>query len=371
MNDRTREERLLLDCVRRQRSPDVQARIRHAAAAGLDWNRVYQLAVEHGVWAHLLGAVQELELGAPDALRERLEQQLIETTAQNLARTAQLAALLGWLHADGVPAVAFKGPSLTAGETGGIGSRSSVDLDVLISPRAARQARAVLLERHYSLVDSGADSLESVFRPGRREDLFRPPGGDLAPVELQTTVSSWPLAVHLDTDELIARAGTVRVADVPIPSLCREDLLLALVIHGTRDIWSRLRLIADIDAAVRFDPNWAVVFERAGAARIERMLAVALLLAHDLLDTPVPGPALERTLRDRGATRLAAQLSERLFLFRRIPGGRLSKLRVWTRSHKRARDRIRCGLRLLCWGYVIGPWDRYRRGNHRARPDET
>jgi hypothetical protein len=365
MSDWTREERLLLDCVHREPSAAVRARILDAADL-VDWHRVVHLAETHGVWALLLDKVQRLELEAPATLRRRLEERLIATTARNLACTAQLAGVLASLSAEGIAAVAFKGPSLTARTEDGVGGRSSIDLDILVSPEAAGQVRAVMLAQGYSLVDCGPDGLDGIYPPGRRQDLFRPSRGDLAPVEAQVTVATWPLAAHLDTEGLIARATNVDVAGVPIATLSAEDLLLALAIHGTRDLWGRVRLIADIDAAVRTEPEWSWVVERAAEARIARMLSVALLLAHEILDAPVANAVLELAARDRPAVRLTRQLAGRLFRAGTDAPSALWEWRIWTRSREHFVDRLRCGVRLVLWKQVIWRWDRRRQ---RDRPE--
>lgn len=371
MSDWTRPERLVLDCVQRTPSRAALARIRESAAGPLDWEQVVRIAEEQAVWASLLETAKRLSLDVPAMLRDDLQQRLVATTAQNLARTSQLARILALLRTKGVTAIAFKGPSLSAYASDHLGGRSSVDLDLLVSPGAAQRVCAIMLACGYSLADSGADGLDGVYPAARREAVFLPPPGDPAPIEVQVTVSTWSLAIRLDTDGLIDRAITVCVAGVPVTTLCPEDLLLTLAIHGIRHVWAHVRLIADIDAVAYANPDWAVVIERARAARITRILWVALLLAHDVLETPVPERVLDLARDDGPAVRLARQIAARLFDPPAERPSRLWELWVHLRSREHISDQVRCGLRLLMWKHVIWPWDRWHARRRASRTLET
>lgn len=352
--------------MQRQATPATVDRVR-AAAATVDWRRLCRLAEVHAVWAPLLDTVQRLALDMPAELRRPLEQRLFESTARNLAWLTQLTEILETFADAGVPAAVFKGPALAGEGRLPIGARASVDLDLLVSPAHARRAVGALQRRGYRLGDSGPDGLDAPFVPGRREAVLLPPGTDLAPVELQVTVASWPLAVRVDTDAILARADRAEVAGVMLPLLAPEDLVLTLALHGTREVWGRLRLIADIDAAVGRRPDWAVLAERARQWRISRMLRVALLLAHDLLATEIPAIMRQPAHGDPGATRLARQLAGRLFEERDDGANGRWESHVWARSRERLTDGLRCRARLLCWRLVIWRWDAFRRRRQRPR----
>ncbi len=48
--------------------------------------------------------------------------------------TAELKAVMGWLEAGDVPAIAYKGPTLAAWAYGDIALREFCDLDILVRP---------------------------------------------------------------------------------------------------------------------------------------------------------------------------------------------------------------------------------------------
>jgi hypothetical protein len=88
---------------------------------------------------------------------------------------------------------------------------------------------------------------------------------------------------------------------------------------------------------------------------MQRIVIVALSLAHRLLDTPLPADVLELVTGDRTAARLTAQIARRLF---RPPGYR----HVWRdwmslccREH--VSDKLRYGFRIMTTEHVVRYWD--------------
>src|SRR6185436_2326067 len=85
-----------------------------------------------------------------------------------------------------------------------------------------------------------------------------------------------------------ARLGKLPLAGIDVPWLSPEDLLLVLCLHGCKHKWERLKWIFDVAELVRVHPslNWRGLMTHAHDIGAERMLAVSILLAVDLLDAP-------------------------------------------------------------------------------------
>jgi len=90
-----------------------------------------------------------------------------------------------------------------------------------------------------------------------------------------------------------------------------ERLLLALAIHGARHLWPRLSWLADLGDLQRQHPNldWDVVLAEARRIRFERALATSLLLAHDLVDAPMPSWIREDQRMRQSVTRARERLA--------------------------------------------------------------
>ena len=102
----------------------------------------------HGVVAHTL---QEAGWpGVPSETRALLEQLLRRMRARNLFLLQELARVLEYLEGHGVPALAFKGPVLSALAYGSPGVRFCADLDVLIPSADIETVDALLRQDDYT-----------------------------------------------------------------------------------------------------------------------------------------------------------------------------------------------------------------------------
>jgi putative nucleotidyltransferase-like protein len=299
---------LLLDCLRRKPLP---------AATAIDWDRIVSLADTHGVTELLLDRLVTAGVNLPEPTRQMLLHRAVGVTGVNLARARQVADLLQQLRDHGVRAVSFKGPALATTAYGHLGRRLSADIDLLVHPGDAARVRPFLLRHGYQLPDRRrrrAGSLIYGLYPGAgRDDTLLPIDANLAAIDVHVAFAHWRLGIRLDTPALLERAVNVEIAGLSIPTLCPDDLLLVLAIHGMMHGWNVLRYIVDIDAVVPLVSHWMVVLERARAARLGRALSVALLLAERAMLTRVPPEAAREIARDREAAELADLCLARLF----------------------------------------------------------
>ena len=126
-------------------------------------------------------------------------------------------------------------------------------------------------------------------------------------------------------------------------TLAGEDLLLVLCAHGAKHLWSWLSGIGDVAEVLRVHPtmNWPKVVAEARSLHCERMLLLGLLLAHDLLEAPVPEELVSRARAAPAVPALMSQVQRQLFRERdNAPWGLRNAL-----FHLRARERLRDGLR--------------------------
>ena len=72
--------------------------------------------------------------------------------------------------------------------------------------------------------------------------------------------------------------------------------------HGAKHMWSRLMWLGDVGRLAQAGVDWTAVMKLASETRCERPVLLGLLLAHDLLDAPVPENVLERARGERVVT---------------------------------------------------------------------
>jgi hypothetical protein len=283
----------------------------------IDWNDLLQTAAAHGVTEMLVSPLTAQPAKVPGWVVARLNQCLIEAVGQNLNRTGQLIAILQRLAHHGIRALTFKGPAFASHMHGGLGRRVSNDVDVLIDRPNAARARAALLADGYSLAPRrryrAGSQLYGLYPPAGRTDVLRSGHPGETDVDVQVGLAEWPHGIRISTSALFERAITVDVAGQRLPTLCVNDAMLSMAIHGLQHGWSFLRAASDIDAVAAQVTDWDGVIEQARVARMSRVLWVALLMTGGLLDSSIPARVLARAAQDTQAVAIAEGAAARLF----------------------------------------------------------
>jgi hypothetical protein len=122
----------------------------------------------------------------------------------------------------------------------------------------------------------------------------------------------FPFAPALD--DVWRRAITMELDGVPIRTLSPADRLLFACVHSAKHGWSSLGEVSDMANLLARSAglDWPALLDDARASGSRRMLALAVTLAHDLLDAPVPAEAAAVIAGDPAVRRLADRISRRL-----------------------------------------------------------
>lgn len=312
---RSTEAAVLCACARRRAQVSgIQSLPGHG---DVDWDALLHMAAVHGVTELLLAPLASSALQVPPAILAHLEQRAIEATGLNLNRTTQLVGLLRLLADHQIRALTFKGPTLAAGAYGHLGRRISSDLDLLVDRRDVARVRPLLLSQGHVLPTRprrrGGSLLYGLIPSTGFDDTLLPGDDWRSSVDVHVAFAYWTLGVRLDTRGIFNRSVTVDVAGHAIATLCPEDLLLALAIHGMMHGWTKLRLVSDVDAVSDHVSDWPAVISRAERASMRRVLSVALLLAQRLLGTALPEPMTAVASRDLGAMTIVQGVVARMF----------------------------------------------------------
>jgi hypothetical protein len=290
----------LLECA----SPACDTRRLADLLRSVDWARLLALAEEHGVEGHLAASLREVEgtLVPPEfsqKLADRKRAQIFFTLRLN----AELFRLLEQFSANGIDAVAVKGPVLAVHAYGDPAIRSYGDLDLLVRHQDIRRATELMSAAGFlpavplSAIDAGKI-------PGQY--LFSKPDSKLI-VELHNDFTLRYFPRRMPLEEFFARQIRVRVDGHEVPALSVEDELVLICIHGAKHFWERLMWIADVAALVsrQTSMDWQRLADSACAVRAERMLHTGLHLAADLLKLQLPGKVQAAVQADAMAARLA------------------------------------------------------------------
>ncbi len=287
----------------------------------LDWSEVLRLAEHHGVLP--LAARNLIEhdrvkngRGLPPEIERSLRSAYDANLQRSLWFTTELARIMQHFERRQLRAVPYKGPVLAQSVYRDLGLRSFSDLDFLISPVDFDRAKEALAEIGYRPSAHFAPAVERLWlRKGYERSFDSAVGPNL--VELQWALLPHFYAVDLGVEDLLARAGRTVVGGCEVPCLSPEDSLLVMCLHAAKHLWMRLIWLADIAETLRTESrtrtiDYSLVFSRARALGIVRILGVSFWLAKNVLRAELPEGAEETIAADPRVAALGSEFAERL-----------------------------------------------------------
>jgi hypothetical protein len=255
----------------------------------------------------------------------------------------ELLGLVARLAGAGIDALPFKGPALAVSAYGNLALRQFADLDILVRERDHASAKALLASLGYRWQAPLTSSQESCYLDFDCQQQFLRDDGEVM-VELHWALAPKYFAFAYEGERLWRGLTRASLGGADVLGFCPEDLLLILCAHGAKHSWERLGWICDVAEMIRAHPqlDWARLLAEARELGAERMLRIGLLLAHALLDAPLPVGVARKLERDPAAGRLAASVTARLL-------GRQQPLTPYAHHvfHLRARERLRDRCRYL------------------------
>jgi protein O-GlcNAc transferase len=287
----TPELRLLLACARVDISLAEEDRIRQILAGEVDWTRFAKKAMDHGL-ACLVGhtLLRVSNKGqVPDDILAALRSIIDRSRRANSARFEEFAVILDALAARGVRAIPFKGPTLALAAYGDIGLRSFRDLDFLVRDPDLPATIATLREFGYVRDERLSEAqLDLIHRLQGQDTILSQ--DDRLPVEPHTRLSSAKMALDIDYAGIWNRARPATFGGRTLLTLAPEDELIALAIHGGKEMWWSAKWACDVALFVRSRPtlDWDMVAERARGQGCLRMVLLATLLARSFFDSAAP-----------------------------------------------------------------------------------
>jgi hypothetical protein len=354
------EQDVLLCCARARLGPAERERLRDLLRAGLSWGRLRRLADHHGLapllYRHLSACAADL---CPPNLLRPWHGAAVSVLAGNMRLCAELVALVKRFRHEGIGVAAFKGPVAAVAYYGDLGSRTFVDLDVLVPAAQAREACAALVRAGYAPHFPLRPGWDEVYLRRNCERVFDR-SEPAATVDLHWGLLPPGYSFTPPAGEVWGRLEAVGLGGEEVPTLGPEDTLLFFCLHAAKHDWASLHWLSDLAELLRARPgldwDWArATAERGGAWRL---VQVGLRLARDLLDAPVPPSALRG---GRGAEALAAEAARALLDGAEYAGPRWPWRSLYYRGMQRGRDRARLVHDLLLapsvheWGLVPLP----------------
>jgi len=286
------EARFLLDCIARMRPDAYGEGHRHEGPQPFDWPTCLALADRHGLSPLLFRHLKDLASTAlPREVFVHLWAHHEARIRRNQAMAGELLRILALLDSHGIRAVPFKGPALAVAALGDLALREFGDLDLLIHRDQVLRARDLLEADGYrSLAPLRPQDEAAFLKAGRQYDIemFNEATGVM--VELHWRTSAEHPVEAMDEAAWWASLEPVVIEGVAVATLPRRELLLVLLIHGTKHHWSRLAWLVDVAELVRQEPplDWPWLLATAERLGSRRRVAVGLPADPGALAAPLP-----------------------------------------------------------------------------------
>ena len=338
-------------------APERIGRVANWDLSKLDWNKFLRLAEHHGVVPLAARNLIERVHGVPPEVERSLRSTYEANLRGSLWFSAELARILQHFERRQLRALPYKGPALAQSAYGDLGLRSFSDLDFLISPTDFGRAKQALAEIGYRPSADLTAPVERFFLRTGYERSFDSAAGKYL-VELQWATLPHFYAVDLDVKDLLARAGKIVVGECEMPCLSLEDSVLVLCLHAAKHLWMRLIWLTDIAETLRPQPqtraiDYSLVFARARALGIARVLGVSFWLVKTVLRVALPKAAEEMIAPDSKVPALGSEFAERLARGEGYGFDSTEYFRLILRLRERRGDRWRCLWRLM-WTPGVG-----------------
>ena len=286
----------MLACARAAISPDV-ARARDLAQLFVDWPRLIDASANQKltglVYRCLSGDCPDL---VPPAVLQRLRAEHARRAAHQIVMCSELRRVREVLAAAGISALQFKGPVLAHTAYPQPADRHYRDLDILVQPADSSRATQILLAAGYNFQqDSRTSGLN-----GTMEVALKHVHLDCA-IDLHWNLLAYYLP-RVNHSLVWSRARSVEIDGAAYQTLCPEHHFVYTCMDGLAGCWVELIGTCDVAMMLRnVSLNWDEVVRTAEAWRASRPLAIAVMLAHELLAAPVPQPILAQARRNKAA----------------------------------------------------------------------
>jgi hypothetical protein len=176
-------------------------------------------------------------------------------------------------------------------------------------------------------------------------------------LEMQWAIVPRFFSVDFDVERFFERATLTKIGDHAVKTLCAEDLLLTLCVHGAKHGWVRLCWLRDIASVSQLAGlDWDRVVADAKTPGILRIVGVSLTLAVRLLGLNIPGTVTRRIRMDATIPKLCDRVPADIPESEEYSTESLGYFRLMMTLRERLSDRLRFGVRLALTPSV-GEWD--------------
>jgi hypothetical protein len=281
----------------------------------IQWRDVITLAQHNQIVPLVYTKLANCGTDIPAEVLQTLAAETNAIVGWNLKLAGELLSLLSLLHANGIKAVPFKGPPLVCGLYGGLKLRQCRDLDIFVDHAQLSDTVRLLETVGYQLDFLYQDVVGSDNPAGHHKDVLLVNPVNRVNLDIHWASCEPDFDKDLSASDFWSFGTTIPMLGEPVPIPKPENLLVLLVIHGSRHHWNSLKLLCDIARLLTVNPNLDLgeVAGKLPGLWKTRMLLIPLALANSLWNVPLPSWVLKLIKSDDTVREQATAITERLF----------------------------------------------------------
>ena len=296
------ELRLILACLRASPNDADAVRIERLSRGTINWESFLAWVDHHHVAPLVYLNLRRFSRNTiPEGVHSGLRNHFERNAQGGLALAAELVRLLHLLKENRIPALVLKGPVLALQLYGNLAWRHAGDIDLLVAPHQVDQADRLLRDQGYRRISPELSPRQQTHfkRLVQQFEYYRTDSQLM--IDLHWRLLANKFLLPLDFGQLWSRRQSLIIAGYPVPAMSRRDLLLFLSVHGAHHAWYRLFWLNDLAEVLRQDPetDWSRLMADAAKLGALRSLAQGVVLAHLLLDAPLPELLRAYAVQDR------------------------------------------------------------------------
>ncbi|MBW4055524.1 MAG: nucleotidyltransferase family protein [Proteobacteria bacterium] len=311
----------LLGCLRAYNANQA-ATLQYLTAT--EWEKVTNLSISQKMAPLLYHRLRFLDPPSkiPGPLLAILRDNYIHNAVRNMSLFNDYCHVFRRLQLDAIPFIVLKGAHMAEVVYGDIALRPIADLDLLVKEHDLSRASSIFLNMGYYQAQETKES-SSLHLPAFKK-------GNLI-IEMHKNIFSFNTLSQTKLDGLWQRVQSSEIEGVKVLVLCKEDLLLHLILHICQhNFTGMLRNFCDIREVIykyKTEINWENFVSRADEWNCINAVFLVLQLSNDILNVAVPGDVLELLKPEKLDPSYLEWAKEQIFADTRIVSESLAEMK--------------------------------------------
>lgn len=277
----------------------------------IDWDGLFSRADFHRIIPQVSSLLNKL---SDDPVPQRIIDRFTEAYRENIYRQLRNASeyfrVKDELDKIGITAIPFKGLWLANDVYGSLGDRDSSDIDLFIGIDDLGRVKSVMKDLGFKVQDTLAKLTEEYILGELAEYNFNNYSGDerISHFEYHYRMGLRSYRMDINMDDLRSQIinGSLQSRELKVFSPA-ANLLLAVMHHGGKDQYIKLKDILDIALIIRKhnDIDWKWLLNTAEKFKVKKLIFLGIRLASDITGIRVP-PEISEQVGKASVAMLAA-----------------------------------------------------------------